>query len=320
MLYCFVWEDIVNLSKSDPLYLQVDYAKRLGKFICCELESKTIKDFHFNQISILGKSILLRATCDTASNAIQLITDSGGNVLETENDIKKIENWETIRIAQRSIISITRNDLMTKNFDSETYEFLHNHQRVFIKSRKKGVSLTAPSELVLRGDKRLKEILMSEIQNDDLLMSKCYDINKDSLGKKEARFFVFNGSIINASRTLHSVKHSVPKSFLTKAEDIVKHISMQKDFPLNYVLDLAEFIENSNRFIDVLELNPITSSLCYINNSIFNESVPEIDMIHRTFGAGYEFCYDALSNPERYVLSRGFGENYEYINTGHYDF
>lgn len=319
MFFCFVSEDIKHLDNTDPLYIQIEYAKRIKKFIFCDFESRKIMDENSKPCSVAGEKIFLRASCDTVSTAIKLITDNGGSVLESESDIKKIEHWESLPIIKRNILSLKSKDLSERNFNNDVTDLLLSQPKIFIKSRKKGFSIVTPSEKVLCGDPVLDEILKSNnYLSEDLLLSKCYEINKDSLGKKEARFFVFNGKIYNSSRAVHSVRHSVPKSFIAKAQEITNIIGNQKDFPFNYVLDLAEFRDGTEKFIDVLELNPITSSLCYINNSIFNESVREINDISLSFAAGYEYCLDALKNPERYVFFRGAGENYEYCNPEHY--
>lgn len=319
MLYCFVAEDIRHSDASDPLFIQAEYAKRIKKYVCCDLAGNAFLDINSVPCSIDGETLFLRASCDTASSAIRLIIRNGGTVLETESDINKIEHWDLLPIFERSIFSLTVKNMSEREFDNNVTDFLLNQKKVFLKSRKKGFSVITPSEKILRGDPVLDEILSSNSSlSEDLLLSNYYDVRKDSLGKKEARFFVFNGNISNASRTVHSVRHFVPKSLLSKAQEITSRISNHKNFPLNYVLDLAEFCDGEKHFADVLEFNPITTSLCYINNSIFNEPVYEINDILQSFSAGYEFCLDALSNPERYVFSRGAGENYEYSNPEQY--
>jgi len=77
-------------------------------------------------------------------------------------------------------------------------------------------------------------------------------------------------------------------------------------------------MDEDQKFIDVVEMNPISTSLCYINNSIFLETVPEIKNVKDYFQAGNEYCYDFLFNRERYVLDRLAGQNYEYIRTSDY--
>lgn len=321
MLYCFVSTDIDNISNSDPLYIQADYAKKLGKYVQCDLKSKTFTDADANRVDIFGKKVFLRTTCNNMSDAVNLITENGGIPVESLSNINKIENWESLSLTKRSIISLNRDQILNLDLNQNLVDFFYKNNRVFIKSKKKGFSLTVPSEKVLNQDKELENILLSYNgpQYENLLVSKCYNIKKDSLGKKEVRFFVFDGSVHNCSRALHSVKHAVPKSFLNKAQEIVQSINNLKSFSQNYVLDIAEFEDESSVFIDMLELNPVSTSLCYINNTIFKERIEEINHISALLGAGPEYCFDAIKHPERYVINRGAGENYEYYSPEHYD-
>lgn len=97
--------------------------------------------------------------------------------------------------------------------------------------------------------------------------------------------------------------------------------STEKDgFPSSYVLDMGLFEKNGETFADVVEMNPITTSLCYVNNSIFEEEVQEIAGLKTKWNIGVEYCYDALEHPERYVETRHVGEQYSYLHEGHYDF
>ena len=153
-----------------------------------------------------------------------------------------------------------------------------------------------------------------------LLASAYYDIKKDAYGKKEARFFVMDGNILNCSRTLYSLKHSVSKKLMESAKSIVDKIGENKDFPRNYILDIVEFVEDHATFVDVVELNPLTTSMCYINNSVFDIVAEEIVFIYKKLGMGYEYCYDFLNNENRYVLKKYIGENYEYKSDEHYEF
>ncbi|MGL4607615.1 MAG: hypothetical protein ACRCU3_09150 [Eubacteriaceae bacterium] len=268
-----------------------------------------------------GKEILLRASYDIAKKAIDLLVQSGASVIENEEDIERIENWEKLYLTKRKIMSITAKEIFNISSNPEMFDFIKSQRKVFVKSRKKGFTLIVSTEKLLRQDQEVHKILDSIFKKSSkkLLISKAYDITEDSLGKKEARFFVIDGKIVNASRMVHSVKHSVPNSLVVAADKAVKTIDNSKFlFPSNYVLDIAEFRTENDRFTDIVEINPLTSSLCYINNSIYNVKIPEIEAIYNVLGAGYEYCYDALANRNRYVINRCAGEKYEYENPEHY--
>ena len=54
-------------------------------------------------------------------------------------------------------------------------------------------------------------------------------------------------------------------------EKMAEEISKIKGFPKNYILDIGEFLKDEKLVPDVVELNPITPAMCYVNNSIFTE-------------------------------------------------
>ena len=82
------------------------------------------------------------------------------------------------------------------------------------------------------------------------------------LGTREIRHIILNNQVVNSSRALHSLKHTVPKSHKNIAIHMVDHIRRLGVFPANYALDLGEFIDsNGNSYIDIVELNPISCSI-----------------------------------------------------------
>lgn len=85
------------------------------------------------------------------------------------------------------------------------------------------------------------------------------------LGTREIRHIILNNQVVNSSRALHSLKHTVPKSHKNIAIHMVDHIRRLGVFPANYALDLGEFIDsNGNSYIDIVELNPISCSMFYV--------------------------------------------------------
>ena len=72
-----------------------------------------------------------------------------------------------------------------------------------------------------------------------------------------------NNQVVNSSRALHSLKHTVPKSHKNIAIHMVDHIRRLGVFPANYALDLGEFIDsNGNSYIRESE-NRRSSRVCY---------------------------------------------------------
>ena len=102
---------------------------------------------------------------------------------------------------------------------------------------------------------------------------------------------------------------------------MVDHIRRLGVFPANYALDLGEFIDsNGNSYIDIVELNPISCSMCYVNNSIYTNVVPEISECQHQLMMGVEFCYDAIANPKNYDMLRISNKNYTYVSDNQYSF
>ena len=130
---------------------------------------------------------------------------------------------------------------------------------------------------------------------------------------------ILNNQVVNSSRALHSLKHTVPKSHKNIAIHMVDHIRRLGVFPANYALDLGEFIDsNGNSYIDIVELNPISCSMCYVNNSIYADVVPEIGECQRQLMMGAEFCYDAIANPKNYDMLRISDKSYTYTSDNQY--
>lgn len=97
------------------------------------------------------------------------------------------------------------------------------------------------------------------------------------------------------------------------------YVGFQVLFNVFYALDLGEFIDsNGNSYIDIVELNPISCSMCYVNNSIYADVVPEIGECQRQLMMGAEFCYDAIANPKNYDMLRISDKSYTYTTDNQY--
>lgn len=316
MYYCFVQEDILHLYDNDPLSLQIKYAKKLGVFSCCHLSRGIIVDQADSNIDLAHELVVLRATCDTMLRAIELLNFHRAKLIETDDDIFAIEHWDKLLLTKRPILATSFESVLNASFTSQIYDFLIATPRLFIKSRKKGFTVQVPSRKVLDRDMEIIDFFRKRYTNefDELLISEALEIKADSLGTKETRHFVFNGMIANSSRMVHSVKHTVPRTLLTSAVSFIKSIAEREGFPQNYVLDVGEFKKGNETFIDIIELNPITNSLCYVNNSIFNTVIPEVEKMHEKTGMGAEYCYDAYNHPKRYIWKRYSYSRHQYNN------
>lgn len=315
MLYCFVDKDIDSLEERDPLMLQYNYAKHIGKCLIINSACQNVQE-----ISTTGNAeekIWLRATCENARYGQQIIEKNGRRIIETENEIRKIEHWERLNITKRKIYSCMLSDV--KSLPMFILQNISKYANCFIKTRKKGMCAIIPTSKLLNGDVSLEKI-QSICNQDEILISEYLDVKKDSLGKRETRFFVLNGKILNASRMVRSIKHFVIPSHYIFAQEIVYRISQKEAFPQNYVLDIGEFISNGQKMLDVVELNPITTFMCYVNNSIFDLYTREISPYPEGVDFGSEFCLDALQHPDDYMDVRISNREYQYWREDIFDF
>ena len=132
---------------------------------------------------------------------------------------------------------------------------------------------------------------------------------------------LFEEYAIRVDIRMNSLKHTVPKSHKNIAIHMANHIRSLGVFPANYVLDLGEFVDcNGDSYIDIVELNPISCSMCYVNNSIYADVVPEISECQHQLMMGVEFCYDAIANPKNYDTLRISNKNYTYVSDNQYSF
>lgn len=320
MLYCFILQELTAMQEEEPLNIQARYARRINKFLCCDLESERVTDQFGRWTSVEYQHVVLRSTYENMFHGLDILKHHGALLLEDKDAVFHILHWEQMFLSQRKIFSVNYKDILERNVPQDIIDFLNKEERIFIKSRKKGFSAIIASSKLCDGDKRMENLLKTYdvSQSEDIMVSKCYDIKTDSLGNIESRHIVMNNKIWNSSRMLHSVKHNVPASLLDNAQRLVDLISSYNNFPHSYVLDVGKFIGDGKEFIDIVEINPITCSLCYVNNSIFKEIDAELFSISSKLGMGIEYCYDSVEHPNRYVQKRYINCNYNYINESHY--
>ena len=316
MYYCFIAEDIANLS-NDPLSIQKNYAERLNALCIASLMKQTVLDPSGNPVILKGKKVLLRCTNDNLSYGIQLLLKFGADLVETQDNIRQIENWHKLGITRRKIYELSFPELI-ENFPIE----LISNEAVFVKSKSKGFSaIINPSKLVQQESQVIDFLkIQARKSQQNMLFSRFIPMRADSLGIRETRHVVLNNKIISSSRLLYSLKHTVPKSQRIRAQEIIKQIENLGTFPSNYILDLGEFIGEDEPYLDVIEFNPISCSMCFVNNSIFEIAVPEISKIKGQLQLGLEFCYDAISHPQNYELTRVSNRNYTYLSEERYSF
>ena len=322
MHYCFLNEDIKDLQE-DPLILQKIYAQKIEKLLIGNLSKQQILNEANLPANLAGQKVLLRCSYDNMIAGLRLLQKYGVETIETETDIIKIENWYKLNLTQRKFAEISLSDIENGLFKTEVLEFFFKECNIFLKSVHKGFSAVINPMRILQHDQKLIRFLKRQCKKygENLLLTNYCKIRTDSIGTRESRHIITNDNVINSSRFLLNLKHTVPRSHIIKAREIAKIISMIKSFPQNYVLDLGEFVDNDNvMYLDIVEINPLTCSLCYVNNSIFDYVLPEIREIQIQSRMGAEYCYDAIKKPQKYYIRRISNINYSCIASDRYFF
>lgn len=119
MLYCFIKEDIDKLDKRNPLFLQFEYAKKLGKCCICDLQKALIMDLHNQKIELANEKIFLRTTYDNLVQGVSVLEKSGCNLVENKRDIDAIEAWHRLGLSSREIFEIDFWQFLESDMDGE---------------------------------------------------------------------------------------------------------------------------------------------------------------------------------------------------------
>lgn len=322
MYYCFLSEDIKYLE-GDPLLLQKEYAKKIGMLCIGDLTRHQVFDESNRPINIAGQKVLLRCTYDNMIAGLRLLQKNSAELVETEKDVEIIENWYNQNLTHRIIWDIELSDMESGAWSSDLKEFLSKKDVVFLKSKQKGFSAAIKSSRILQQDPEVFLFLRKACSRygSQMLLTSFHKIKSDSIGTRESRHIIMDGQVLNSSRLVRSLKHIVPKSHILKAHEIADQINSIKGFPQNYTLDLGEFLDSDNRVdIDIVELNPLSCSMCYVNNSIFDTVLPEIEEKRKQLLMGMEYCYDAIRNPQDYIMTGSSNKIYSYTHTERYSF
>ena len=242
-------------------------------------------------------------------------------MLEDEQDVQKVLYWEKLGLAKRKVFSVKSGDLLSGYYSEDVREFLRDNAVVFLKSREKGFSARVAAKRLCVRDPELEAVVKKHCASEsDLLLSELMQIKHDSMGKKESRHFIRNNQILNSSRPIRSLSHSVPLTLRREAEKIVSYIAQCVDFPGNYVLDLALVEKDGVVTTDIVEFNPIGTSMCYVNNSIFTEEWDGVRSDQKKVTYGFEYQLDMLDDPQRYKVHRNSGEKFGYLSVEEYEF
>ncbi len=317
--YCFVEEDIRDLPEQDPLMLQYRYAQRLNRALVCRLEQSRVCERERDLPELRGRRVMLRATCETADEAMGLLDRLGACLLENSEDLQRVREWDRLGLTERTVFPLRVSDLKTDGLWKSLPQELRDAGELFLKTRDKGFSLHISRERFFSGDLRGLTERYCPSGSEELMLAPWYPVRSDSLGSMEARFFILEGRICNASRPVHSVRHAVPRSLRDGASAVLDKVLRDPLFPRSFVLDMGMFRYPDGVRADIVEINPLTTAMCYISNTVFDELTEECRQIYARTGWGYEYCLDYLSHPGSYSLDRDAARSYSYDSDSRYE-
>ena len=302
IFYCF-WEETIQDTCFDrEYYIQANYAKRIKRLVIYRSRVHKFVDGQGNEICLLGKNILIRTDYAHYEELEKLAMDQGAKLIETSYDRKLIQNWMKWYKTKRYMKMVFAADILAGTLSKDLKTFLNSCDFVFIKSKEKGFSSIVSTEELGNPDSSVAHMIQSMYESgfEELILSEKVNILGDSHGNLEARFYILGGLIINGSRYFHSLSHELPRGFIEKASEIVEELKSKVEFPKNYVLDIAQLYDERESYLDVIEINPISTAMCYVGNSIFAEEDEILLKTRNETGYGWEYCLDSLEYPDLY--------------------
>lgn len=308
LFYCFD-QDLVNLnSQNDDTLLQLCYAKALGNAVLFDSSKGIVTDTDGLPVNINDKCLFLRTTSERAVHFLNRLRDFGCELIEEPEDITRLKHWFDYVSPSREIKNF--HDTFSLRHYAFDLPWVRHSSKVFIKTVRKSYSAVISKEALMDDNYWIERSISRQILPDEeIVLSRVENIKCDQFGECEWRIFVLNNQVNCASRSLYSLSHRVPDKVFYAAERFVDQLEKTIGFPTYYVLDLMETTRGQ---LEIVELNPVSSSMCYVNNTIFNDILPEIKQIHKVLGIGYEYCLDALLNPQKYHVLPQPGIDYTY--------
>ena len=316
MLYCFSGKDIDIARDDDPLAIQYRYACFLQQ--CLILRDTMSKQAIINlSAQVKEERVIARGSYEQSRVMLDALSAAGARMVETLDEFHQVEEWPTAGVAKRQVACVDMDSLAS--YVAENYD---DNSVVFIKSLHKGFSARISSKRLLSYDPEVDAFTsrMRRLFGNRIIVSEYQNIKHDSLGPLEARFICIDGSVTSCSRPLFSLRHSVPSRLEKGGRDILQSLLGADNFPKSFALDVGVFSSDGHEWVDVVEVNPISASTCYANNTVFDEAPLEIQKVARRLRMGPEYCYDYLACPDRYMLHRKTGVDYSVSNGLRYAF
>lgn len=267
MIYCFDKRLPFDYSKSE-----MALAKKAGNGILYDGELGIFTDFSGNKVDISEKNLFPRTGVTQIYEMNESILKHGGKPIISNEEINKIVNWPKYYKTKRKMKIYLGSDLINPEVINEIEKEFG--QEFFIKTAEKNFSGIVPISLLKDKECVFYKALQYHLE-DSFIISEPINILNDQYGVKEYRCFVINNEPYNISRFTTKVFHQIDIVVLERLKEIIA--SMEGIFSGNYVVDLMEYESNQEKYIDVVEFNPIHGSGLFLYNSVLEKSE---DILH----------------------------------------
>lgn len=262
MLYCFDKYLPWDYSKKE---MEISSMKQNG--ILYDSKLKVFTDFEGKSLDINGLTIFPRTGGAQICSMNDEITRNGGIPILSNEEVAIIKNWPNYYSTERKCKIFKGSDLINAQIIRKIEE--DYGEEIFFKTKVKNFSAVIPVKLLADSECAFYKTLMYHL-DDDFIISRKVDILEDNLGPKEYRCFVINNEIYNISRFTTTVLHGIDPEVLNFLECVIA--GLKGVFPGFYALDLFEYQIDGQRYLDVLEFNPIQAAGPYLYNSCINKS------------------------------------------------
>lgn len=262
MLYCFNGHEFKDHKQANN---DIKYAKSKNVFIYYDEQEDTFKDTNDNIVNVEGQMVIPSSFVFQLPKMIEALEKAKAIIPNTNEDIKKVEEWYKYVETQRLIMPFTGSDVKDPEFLNFIIEMFKDKMSVFLKTRNKDFNGIIDIEDLVNEDSDLRKAFAYH-EDEEFIISERVEINEDELGQEEYRFLVFNGQILNVSRITDTTYHKIPIEAIEYANRVIE--SLPKSFPRTFTLDIFSY----QNMYDIIEFNPLEASGRYLYNSIFTAS------------------------------------------------
>ena len=299
MLYCFSRPQLQAAFPYDDMALQARFAHALGAEAVFDPRTGAFTRLGGGKVTLTGERVLLRCGHEDFASMASAAEEQGARLVESERERAAIRRWYALLPPRRPLFRLTADEILSGHLPRETAAWLTGETDVFFKSVRKGGHQILSARRLLFPDRVLKASLEGFARQGygEYLVARRETVAEDAWGRREVRCFVWAGRPGALSRCLLGRPAEVPEAFPKAAEEFTARGGAAAGFPRNYVLDLAEWVGPEGPYVDVVELNPVSTALCYSGNSVFPPGSLTALGLESVPGLGDEFRYSCIREP-----------------------